>query len=75
MPYFLFELHSLPVKHARLLSEYTTFREASQAAKAIRARAELPTGCVIKLMHGENALHAEDLMLQERIDTRNPGDD
>lgn len=75
MPYFLFEIHTRPIRHTRLLSEHTSFREASQNAKALRAATDLPVGCTIKLMHGDNALAAEYALQQERVNTHNGGDD
>lgn len=75
MPYFLFELHTLPIRQVRKISEFASFKEASQAAKALRVSMELPRGTTIKLMHGETEFEAESLLMEERVSDRNAGDD
>ncbi len=75
MPYFLFELHTQPVRYVRLLQTHASFKPASVAAKALRLSTVLPPGSRIKLMHSETEWQAELLLMEERVDDSNPGDD
>ncbi len=66
MPYFIFRTYAFPLRRLELVAEEAVFREASARTKALRASADLPPGCVVKMVFAENQLHAEDLLNQVR---------
>ena len=66
MPYYIFHTYAFPVRRLELVEESAVFRDASARTKALRASAELPPGCIVKMVFAENQLHAEDLLNQVR---------
>ncbi|MCW5660805.1 MAG: hypothetical protein KIT60_24165 [Burkholderiaceae bacterium] len=63
MPYFVFSIQ--PFARIRKLAEFTTFKDASAHAKALRA-AQVEGGARIKVMFAESEQLAEDLLCQIR---------
>lgn len=83
MPYYVFSVR--PFAQLECLGEHAAFRDASAMAKALRAErlagaAGQPEGRMsaageqIRVMFAENALAAEDLLLQPR-DPRPAGEE
>jgi hypothetical protein len=69
MPYYIYRIHALPggaMKRLEKLAEFASFKEASAAAKRLRAAPDLPLGSAVKVMFAENELQAEDLLSQVR---------
>ena len=66
MPYYIFRTYAFPLRRLELVEESAVFRDASARTKALRASAELPPGCIVKMVFAENQLHAEDLLNQVR---------
>ena len=71
MPYFLYRVQ--PFAQLEPLGEYPTFPEASRQAKALRAAEPGQPQRRVRVIFADNALAAEDLLLQVR--DRPPGGD
>lgn len=75
MPYFVYKIENLPIRRLEKLQVFEVFKEASAFAKQQRASQVLPEGTVIKVIHAENELVAEDLLSQVREAPPRIGDD
>jgi len=64
MPYFVYAVR--PFAQLQQLGEHAAFRDASVQAKALRAAPDADPQAAIRVMFAENALAAEDLLLQVR---------
>lgn len=64
MPYFLYRVQ--PFAQLQPLGEYANFPEASRAAKAQRAAEPGEPGRRVRVVFADDALAAEDLLLQVR---------
>ena len=64
MPYFLYRVQ--PFAQLQPLGEFATFPEASRQAKAARAAGPAQEQRRVRVVFAENALAAEDLLLQVR---------
>ncbi len=64
MPYYIYRIK--PLAQLEKLSEFETFKEASEQAKALRAKQGTDTPGIIKLMFADSELQAEDLLRQVR---------
>jgi hypothetical protein len=62
MPYYVFAVKAFGLLDK--LAEFDAFKDASAHAKLLRTRAGPDTR--IKVMFGDNQLHAEDLLSQRR---------
>ena len=74
MPYFVYKLFETPVRSVEPLGQFARFSEASQFAKARRAE-PTPEPCTIRVVFAENALAAEDALLNPREAPPRIGDD
>lgn len=72
MPYFLYRVQ--PFAQLQPLGQYASFPEASRAAKEQRAAQPGEPGRRVRVIFADNALAAEDLLLQVR-DAPPGGDD
>lgn len=72
MPYYLYRVQP-PLGQLQPLGQYDTFPEASREAKALRAADTGQPQRRVRVIFAENALAAEDLLLQVR--ERPPGGD
>jgi hypothetical protein len=75
MHYFIYRISERPIRQLEKLEQHDTYRNASVRLKALRS--ELPTGSpqIIRMIHAETELHAEDLLNQIRQQAPEPGDD
>lgn len=64
MPYYIYRV--MPLGVLRKLDQHERFREASAAAKALRAADPPGTPGRVKVMFADNELQAEDLLSQLR---------
>lgn len=64
MPYYVYAVR--PFAQLEQLAEFAAFAPASAHAKALRAAQAAGDGARIKVMFADNALAAEDLLLQVR---------
>lgn len=75
MPYYIYRITEQPIRLLKNIEEHATYRDAAARVKLLRE--ELPEGsaAVIKMMHAESELHAEDLLNEVRVAAPQPGDD
>jgi hypothetical protein len=66
MPYYIYRIEEFPVRRLELVGRDDVFRTASAQAKALRASADLPPGCTVRMVFAGNELEAEDLLNQKR---------
>jgi hypothetical protein len=64
MPYYLYRVQAFA--QLQPLGEYASFPEASREAKALRAAEPGQPGRRVRVVFAENAIEAEDLLLQVR---------
>jgi len=72
MPYFVYAVR--PFAQLQQLGEHAAFRDASVQAKALRAAPDADPQAAIRVMFADNALAAEDLLLQVRDRAPDPDD-
>jgi hypothetical protein len=75
MPYYIYRMHSFPIRRLEKLEQHHAFREASARAKTLRAALTAAGESSIKVILADNELHAEDLLSQQRPPQPNPDDD
>ena len=70
MPYYIFRMTSQEgmslVKNLELITEFESFKEAKQFARAKRAELPQDGDEIIKVMFAENRLVAEEQLLEHR---------
>jgi hypothetical protein len=72
MPYFVYAVR--PFAQLEQLGAHTSFKDASAQAKALRGATGAESALTYRVMFAEDALAAEDLLLQVR-DAGPAGDD
>lgn len=75
MPYFVYKIESFPIRRLEKLNAFDVFKDASGYAKEQRVALNLPEGQIIKVIHAENELMAEDVLSQVREAPPKIGDD
>jgi hypothetical protein len=75
MPYFIYRITERPIKMLEKIEQHETYREASARAKQLRAEASQDSPTLIKMIHAETELHAEDLLNEVRDPAPVLGDD
>ena len=66
MPYFIFRTFAFPIRRLESAGSEESFRTASARTKVLRASADLPAGCVVRMVFADSELEAEDLLNQVR---------
>ncbi len=66
MPYYIYRIEEFPLRRLELVGRDDVFRTASARTKALRASADLPPGCTVRMVFAGNELEAEDLLNQKR---------
>jgi hypothetical protein len=75
MPYFVYKIENFPIRRLEKLQAFDVFKDASAYAKEQRVAQNLPEGQIIKVIHAENELMAEDVLSQVREAPPKIGDD
>jgi hypothetical protein len=75
MPYYVYKIVDFPIRRLEKLEQHDAFRDASNSAKAMRGAMSTDDQSRIKVIFGENELHAEDMLNQVRAAAPNPEDD
>ena len=75
MPYFIYSVTEFPIRRLKKLEQHDAYREASARAKQLRAELADDSPALIKMIHAESELQAEDLLNQVREPAPQLGDD
>jgi Fe2+ or Zn2+ uptake regulation protein len=75
MPYFIYRITEQPIRILKTLEQHETYRDASARVKQLRAELAENSPAIIKMIHAETELHAEDLLNQVREAGPELGDD
>ncbi|MDP1636447.1 MAG: hypothetical protein Q8L69_17410 [Gallionellaceae bacterium] len=75
MAYFIYRVTEFPVRQLELLEQHEAYREASVRAKQLRTEQVEGSRSLIKMIHAESELNAEDLLNQVREPAPQLGDD
>ncbi|NCN89307.1 MAG: hypothetical protein GW936_07720 [Gallionella sp.] len=74
MAYYIYRVTERPIRQLEKLEQHETYKEASARAKQLRKEEVWGKNGVIKMIHAESELNAEDLLNQVR-DPVPEGDD
>ncbi len=75
MSYFIYRITELPIRRLEKLEQHDIYKEASARAKQLRAELAEGAQSVVKMIHAESELQAEDLLNQLREPSPELGDD
>ncbi len=75
MPYFIYSITERPIKMLQKIGQHNSYRDASVRVKQLRAELDGNSHAIIKMIHAETELHAEDLLNQLRDPAPMLGDD
>jgi hypothetical protein len=75
MSYFIYRVTEFPIRKLEKLEQYDVYREASARVKQMRAELTQGSPALLKVIHAESELHAEDLLNQLREPAPELGDD
>lgn len=74
MPYYIYRIIERPIRQLEKLEQHAAYREASSRTKELRKEEAWGANGLIKMIHAETELEAEDLLNQVR-DPVPDGDD
>jgi hypothetical protein len=75
MPYYIYHVTDFPIRQLKKLEQHDSYRAASARVKQLRAELVDGSPTMIKMIHAETELHAEDLLNQVRDPAPELGDD
>ena len=75
MPYFIYSITERPIKMLQKIEQHETYRNASARVKQLRVKLDESSHAIIKMIHAETELHAEDLLNEIREPGPELGDD
>lgn len=75
MPYFIYRITEQPIRMLQHVESHESYRDASARVKQLRAALAEGSKDVIKMIHAESELHAEDLLNEVRTAAPELGDD
>lgn len=75
MPYYIYHVTDFPIRQLEKLEQYDVYREASARVKQLRAELKVGSPAMIRMIHADSELHAEDLLNQVRDPLPQLGDD
>lgn len=75
MAYFIYRIKTQPIKMLEKIEQHDTYRAASDRVKSLRAKEVQGSTALIKMIHADNELQAEDLLNQVRERQPELGDD
>jgi len=75
MSYYIYRVTEFPIRQLQKLEQHDVYREASARAKQLRAALAEDSPVLIKIIHAESELHAEDLLNELREPAPQLGDD
>jgi hypothetical protein len=75
MPYFIYRVTEFPIRKLEKVEQFEVYREASARVKQLRKEIMEGSPAVLKVIHAESELNAEDLLNQIRDPAPQLGDD
>ncbi len=75
MAYFIYRIKTQPIKMLEKIEQHDTYRAASDRVKSLRTEEVQGSTALIKMIHADNELQAEDLLNQIREKQPELGDD
>jgi hypothetical protein len=75
MPYYIYRVTEFPIRKLEKLEQYDVYREASARVKQMRSELAEGSPALLKMIHAESELHAEDMLNQVRDPAPVLGDD
>jgi hypothetical protein len=75
MPYFIYSITERPIKLLQKIEQHDSYRDASARVKQLRMALDENSHALIKMIHAETELHAEDLLNEIREPAPVLGDD
>ncbi|MDO9011381.1 MAG: hypothetical protein Q7U78_06175 [Gallionella sp.] len=75
MPYYIYRITAQPIRLLKNLEQHDSYRDASARVKQLRAELSEGSVAVIKMIHADSELHAEDLLNEVRDVPPELGDD
>jgi hypothetical protein len=75
MPYFIYRITEQPIRLLKNMGQHETYRDASARVKQLRAELSDNSAALIKMIHADSDLLAEDLLNEVRVAAPEPGDD
>jgi hypothetical protein len=75
MPYFIYRITERPIKMLQKIEQHDSYRDAAARAKQLRRELDENSPALIKMIHAETELHAEDLLNEVRDPQPVLGDD
>jgi hypothetical protein len=75
MPYYIYHVTEFPIRQLKKLEQHDIYRDASARVKQLRAELAIGSPTMIKMIHAETELDAEDLLNQIRDPAPELGDD
>jgi hypothetical protein len=75
MPYFIYHVNDFPIRQLKKLEQHDVYRDASVRVKLLRAELTEGSPMMIKMIHADSELQAEDLLNQVREPAPQLGDD
>jgi hypothetical protein len=75
MPYYIYHVNDFPFRQLKKLEQHDAYKAASTRVKQLRSELAEGSPMMIKMIHAESELHAEDLLNQVRDPAPELGDD
>ncbi len=75
MPYYIYQVTEFPIRKLEKLEQHDVYREASARIKQLRTELTEGSPALIKMIHADSELQAEDLLNQVREPQPVLGDD
>lgn len=75
MPYFIYRIESRPIRLLEKLEQHEIYRDASARVRQLRAELADDAATIVRMIHAESELHAEDLLNEVREAQPVLGDD
>jgi hypothetical protein len=75
MPYYIFHVTEFPIRQLKKLEQHDAYRDASARVKQLRTELAVDSPALVKMIHAESELQAEDLLNEVRPPAPELGDD
>ncbi|MBI5891107.1 MAG: hypothetical protein HZB47_10570 [Nitrosomonadales bacterium] len=75
MPYYIYRVTEFPIRKLEKLEQHDVYRDASARVKKMRTEMTEGSPALLKMIHAESELQAEDLLNQVREPAPQLGDD